>query len=244
MNIAQVERAAGCGAASLVLENGGDVPIPAPSHRNERIAVENIRTSSGGLEILPQPLEHREIGCDQHEMPRERGFALTQRVEIAPHDGEAHNFRFAGTGGEFEGVARPTVVVGVHAQRRRLGIGSGEIAHQSTERADATHFIEIDERLHCLALAEIVAERCVCSIGQRHEVIALEPVVQQFARGVRGTGIIRLPPVLHRPPQRLRNNDRRRTPAFPHLGLAVLGSRPVPVRLLVRSEQRLEGGQI
>ena len=68
--------------------------------------------------------------------------------------------------------------------------------------------------------------------------------MQQLTRCVGRAGIIRFAPHVHRPSEHLRNDDGRRTPARVHLGLGVLRARAVRVRLLVRGEERFEGGEV
>ena len=70
VNVRQVKRAAGAGAAGLVLQDGRQIPIAAPFDRDQRVVVEDVRAAAFGFEVFLQSLKDRQVRCHDHEMPR------------------------------------------------------------------------------------------------------------------------------------------------------------------------------
>src|SRR5262249_50287046 len=104
--------------------------------------------------------------------------ALTQRVEVAPHDRKTHYFGFAGARRKFECIFRPSILLRIHAKRGGLGILAREFRDDSRPRSDRANFVSVDEGFDCFALAEEISERHLFTAWSLSEVIALKPMMQ------------------------------------------------------------------
>ena len=245
VNVHQVKCAARRRAARFILQHDGQIPIAAPCDWNQRVIVENILAAFRWFEIRLQSLENREVWCDDHEMFCHRRIAFAQRVEITPHNRQTHHFSFARTCRQLERIFCPTIIVWIHAERRRLCAWAAEFSDQRCQRTNAAHFVEVNQRLHRLALAEVITKWNTQAAACFNQMIPTEPMMQQFPRRVGCARIIRLAPLLHMRAQRLRDGDFGWATAFLGLRrLVALRPRPVLIRLFVRSEQRFKRGNI
>ena len=125
---------------------------------NQRVFVENILAAFRRLEILFQPLEHREIWRDDDEMFCHRRTAFSQRVEITPHHRQTHHFGFARTRRHLESIAAPHIFVLRDAQRRDFRICPGELRDDLRQSFQPPDFVQINKCLNRLALAEVITE--------------------------------------------------------------------------------------
>ena len=137
-------------------------------------------------------------------MPGHIGIRLAQRVEIAPHDREAHHLGFPGAGRQLEGVAAPCILFLGDPERCNLGVRAAEFGDQIGQAIEPAQFLEVDQRLDRFPLAEVVAEFKILARRRRTPMAPVEPVIQQMPRRVACPGIKALAPFPHGPANVLR----------------------------------------
>ena len=178
VNICEVERAACARAARLVLKHDGKIPIAAPFGRNERVRHEDVRAAPLGAEIFLQTLEHSQVRRDDDEMLRHLRTTFPERMEVAPHNGEAHALGLARARGELEGVARPLVIFGLDSKRFCFRVRSAELEDEGRQRVHPPDLDQIDKGLDGLALTEIIAKVELLASPADQPVRSLEPMGQ------------------------------------------------------------------
>src|SRR5262249_3078845 len=112
------------------------------------------------------------------------GVGLTERVEVAPHDREAHDFCLASACSDFERVARPEVFLRTDTERRYLSIWTTKFCGQPGESANLANLIKVDKGLDSFSLAEVITERCGLTAVTSELVVPPEPMMEQFDGGV------------------------------------------------------------
>ncbi len=175
MNVGEIQRAACAGPARFVLQNGCQVPVPAPLDRNQGVGIKDVRSPALRPEIHLQPLEDSQVRRNDHKVTCHRGITLAQRMKVAPHNGETHHLRLAGTRCHLERVPAPGVFLFRHTQRRRLGIGPAILGNKLRQGLQLAHLFEVNQRLDSFALAEVIAE-LVSADGMR----PAKPVIEQM----------------------------------------------------------------
>ncbi|OQB26732.1 MAG: hypothetical protein BWY13_00293 [Euryarchaeota archaeon ADurb.Bin190] len=228
MDVGQVDPAPGGGSAGLVLEDDGDVPVPLPGLGDEGVSLEDFAVP----EVLLEPLEDGDVGGDDEKVPGQNRALLSQGVKVAPDYGQAHHLGLARAGGHLEGVLGPAVVVGINTEGGIIRALAKELGGDAGEGANAPHLVEVDECLNGFTLAEVVAEWDLLAVTL-FQVLLAEPEMEQFPGGVRGSGIVALPPLPNRAAQVLGNGDIRRAAALNYLGRVslVLSGRAISARL-------------
>ena len=98
-------------------------------------------------------------------------------MEVAPDDRETHDFGFACTSGEFEGVAAPAIFVFSDAQGLQFGRWASKFGDDLGEAFDAADFFEVDQGFDRFSLAKIIAKFKVFTAGGGLPVGASKPVV-------------------------------------------------------------------
>ena len=162
------------------LEVVAPVPPLAAIWRQDGIVEENLQP----VEIRTQAIEDNDVRRDDEEVPRKHRVRFVELVEETPGDEQREDFRLARAGRHFQDVPRP--VLREHAAGNCPGGIETEKVKLVPRPAD---LMEPDDRLHRLALGEIVAEGGKRTVRILEQVVALEPVMQQRKRCRRCAGV-------------------------------------------------------
>ena len=111
-------------------------------------------------------------------------------MEETPSDQKRNDLRLAGARRHFQDISRPLLV------EHPGGDGSGGVEAEQIEFVTgAAHLVQPNDRLHSLALGEIVAKRRERTVSGFEQMFGVEPPHQECFRGGRGALVPTASPV-------------------------------------------------
>jgi len=180
LDVGQIQDAERRDRGRIVLEQNGELEVRCPLRRNQRIATEGGPVG----EVALQALEDDHVRGDHQERSGHRGIRLVEGVEVRPSNAQAHRHRLAGARGHLDREALTLGLPGLHQD------SLGGVVEQVAERADLLDLGQVDERLDCLALAEVEAKRGATA----RPVLVLKPVGEQSLRRRARARVVLCPP--------------------------------------------------
>ena len=178
------------GALVIAAHIAIEIPISFQFFRDDRVGAKN--TPAG--KIMPQAFEDNYVGGEEQEGTGKIIARFRHGVEVLPGDCQRHDLGLAAAGGHFDAIAGEVIIL----EQAQVFVGAGIIFDQCFMAANASHFVQENERLDGFALGFMIGK--LVTIGQA--MVRPKPEIQQEPCGGTDTFIIFNAPFLHGAPDR------------------------------------------